>query len=729
MKMKRSKIRKISNQLCLILLGIMILIGFSGCFGKPQRVVSNYYILDYHKSSELPNLRMQRPFPVNIEVRETNVPRTYNRNQLVVKEHFSKIKYLPNELWASRLYDAIPNLIVQRYKAYNIVQRIDRDLGEIIPHYYLETTILNIEMIEDEIPMAYIRMEFFLREGTSQKVVMSYQNEASEQLLDRSIISLVQSYNKLLMQETNVFAAKTIEFLSGKEVYKAPQIVLAEAVRITKERMDIDDSQYQYGELYVPLIQGGDIQMQYAVNVLDEMKNVEGKIYGEFGKPLKLRPGKYIAILNESNLIEREFEIEARLRTVLKPDWGELVVKIVDESQTRVRMSYTIFIKNVKEEGFTHVNQGYSVGDEEIGEQDKIWILDPGNYMIKLQGGSWSDLKDFATVDVPTGHSRILTLVVDTQGERSVLIGAGVLGDDDLLAERRRIHRGALHANVSLTSNNSVDRDKPSRSFSMSGQFDNRIEYHLLNFHYSMRSIYDLGMNIATDSEFRINVDDYSFRNTLLLLPFEKKKYAKNLGLYGRADLTTHFFDEYTYFSNDRNLLLISALGDTLSKELNQSSLRTKTAFFPMRLREGSGLTYRLVISPSISLSLRGGYGWQQEYRNRSFVLDRTGVVSNGQSYDLYLEDGNIITHGLESTLIFTALNLLNFLSVTSTFDVLFPRESEDTEPKFVSENRFNIRLLRNVSIDVKADVKYDKANKDYITYDYSSFLRLSLYY
>lgn len=100
-----------------------------------------------------------------------------------------------------------------------------------------------------------------------------------------------------------------------------------------------------------------------------------------------------------------------------------------------------------------------------------------------------------------------------------------------------------------------------------------------------------------------------------------------------------------------------------------------------------------------------------------------------GQNYDVFKQESDIITRGYESTLIFTALNVMKFFSVTSTFDVLFPMETADKEPKFFNENRFNIRLFRNVSLDVKADIKYDKADKDYVIFDYSSFLRLSLYY
>jgi hypothetical protein len=162
---------------------------------------------------------------------------------------------------------------------------------------------------------------------------------------------------------------------------------------------------------------------------------------------------------------------------------------------------------------------------------------------------------------------------------------------------------------------------------------------------------------------------------------------------------------------------------------LDQSDFRTKIALFPLQAREGSGLTYRVVLGSNASVSLRGGYGWQQNYRHMSYTKRQENTTVNGIVYDTYQEEDDLLTQGFESTLILSALNLLNTLSITSTFDVLFPMGQTDNQAIFESDNRINIRLLRNVSVDVKANIKYNQANKDYVIFDYSSFLRLSMYY
>ena len=151
-----------------------------------------------------------------------------------------------------------------------------------------------------------------------------------------------------------------------------------------------------------------------------------------------------------------------------------------------------------------------------------------------------------------------------------------------------------------------------------------------------------------------------------------------------------------------------------------------------MNLKEGLGITYRWVMNPKVALSLRGGYGWQQEFNRDSYnFVERTLVDS--LYYDMYMEGSDKNDHGLESTLILSALNLMRFLNINSTFEVFIPMNRDHVRPRFESESRFNIRLYRNVSLDLKLTAAYERkderARQDWIVYGLDSFLRISLYY
>ena len=134
----------------ILLLSLMAML-LSGCFTKVDRITTKYYILDYKKASENPSLRLAEPFDKTCEVFDTDVNRTYSRSQLVIKEGFSRISYMPWDLWANLLTDAVPNLIVQRLKAYNMFKQVDRNT-RYVARLLLETSLVNIERVETVSP-------------------------------------------------------------------------------------------------------------------------------------------------------------------------------------------------------------------------------------------------------------------------------------------------------------------------------------------------------------------------------------------------------------------------------------------------------------------------------------------------------------------------------------------------------------------------------------------------
>ncbi|OQC05036.1 MAG: hypothetical protein BWX76_00888 [Candidatus Cloacimonetes bacterium ADurb.Bin089] len=195
-------------------------------------------------------------------------------------------------------------------------------------------------------------------------------------------------------------------------------------------------------------------------------------------------------------------------------------------------------------------------------------------------------------------------------------------------------------------------------------------------------------------------------------------------------NLNTHLFDETTVFPDAKNIILQNAEGDTVSVRLNQSDLKTKIAFYPLRIKEGTGLTYQINFSPNAQTSLRVGYGWLQDYNKNSYVFDKTmDDPQTGLSFERYKEEPNSSSKGIESTIILSALNLLKFISINSTLDVLFRMGVPDHSYSLENENRINFRLFRNISVDVKFNISYDETKKPWTVYDYTTFLRLSLFY
>jgi len=720
-----------------IAFGLMAMLLLTGCFGKVDRAITNYYVLDYQSSSENPQMRRTQNTGKILEVLDTTLPKTYDRNQIVVKENFYKVRFLQTDVWANKLRNAIPNLISQRLASYNIFSGVSRsNQSDKNPNYYLETTVLNIEKVEDKIPQAYLRIEFVLKDSMDHKIVFSHKGQRYKELTDQSMVYLVQCFNDMLMEETNLFAAKCNQYFNGKLVPESNYGTYASNIDTYHfETTEASSDLVTWGELMVIAKTKTDEQLRFLIEGLDSLNNVILTTEGEFSKETPLRPGRYRVTLGELDDLTIPVVVKSRQRTVVKAAWGELQVLIFDETQTRVRLSYDLWQKNTDGQGYKfYSGGGISMGDDEIGAVDKLWILPPGHYLIKLGGGSWSDLRNFATVPLEAGERKILTIIADPTGETNLLIGAGVLADDDLGLGSKRWHKGAVHANLSLASNNNVDKNKPTTSVTLAAQFDNSIDIHdrIRPFHFTSRSIYDLGLNISSSNDFNFNLDDYSLKNVLLLYPMEKTAFFKNFAFYGRANVNTHCFDTTTFFSSNKNFILQDTEDNLVMRMVDQPSLKSKIAFYPMRLKEGTGITYRINYASNIWSSLRVGYGWQQDYNQFSYLYSHSADATFDDvtlTYDYYTEEADRSSKGIESTVILSAINLLRFLSINSTLDVLFPMGVADKTYLLENENRLNFRLFRNVSIDAKINIQYDKQQKPWVVYDYSSFLRLSLFY
>lgn len=711
---------------------LLILLLLSGCFGKVDKLVTNYYVLDYQKSSEDQSLVRPKNTGAVLEVLDTYLPRTYDRNQIVVKENFYRVRYLQTDVWAAKLRDTIPNLVSERLRAYNIFSHISRgEQADKIPSYYLQTNVMNIEKLAGIEPKAYLRMEFVLLDSTAQNIVLSYQNERYTDLVDPSMVSLVQAYNDMIMAETNVFAAKCNMFFSGIPIPVTPPSVTSSYIeRYYYEQIANSAAQITYGELLVQTKTATDQPIAYTIEALDSLNTVITYDEWQMNREVALRPGRYRITLGDMDELVIPVEIKARQRCVVNPIWSELKVVIIDASQNRVRSGYNIWVRDT-EEGIGYKQYSgtvFSVGDDEVGTTDKLWILAPNSYLVKLGGGSWNDLRNFATVTLAKGDRKTLTIVVDPNSDTNYFVGAGVFADDDLGYGSQLLHKGAVHGNISLASNNNVEKGKPTNSLNLSAQFDNSVDTHemIKPFHFTLRSLYDLGMNLSTGSDFHFNPDDYSLKGVILLYPWEKKPLLKNFAFYGRSDLNTHFFEETTNFPEEKDLILLDEEGVEIERMLGVSSLKTKKPLFPLKLKEGTGITYRIYFGSNSWLSLRGGYGLQQDYNQDSF---RYKTTDNLTGFEYYQKDADRSTRGIESTVILSAANILKFISINSTLDVLFPLNVHDQDYHWENENRINLRIYRNISLDIKLNVTYDKQIKPWVVYDTSSFLRLSLYY
>lgn len=467
------------------------------------------------------------------------------------------------------------------------------------------------------------------------------------------------------------------------------------------------------GRVFMPAMTHPDYEPFYQI----ESQDGTHQEYSKMGESVYLRPGEYLLSYGsgtESQMMSKEVTVIREYTHIIEPDWAGLRVRLIDENRNSIDNQYELF-SMIDAESY-----GYGLGAlEEFGDQAQTWLLKPGRYKIVLNNKPFNTIDDFTTIDLSVGELRILTIVVNS--ETNSLIGAGILETAEHARDRQNLRfTSAIHGNVNFRADNSSDRKRSSLDLIVTTQLDNRLTYDSFPYFYTMHSLTDFGISKDRDSDLRVSSDSFKLRNTFVYY------LTQLIGVYGRFDIETHFFPVYDYFDDVTNIKFRDSNKETLETE----RLRTDPSFFPLLFREGTGFNIRPLNRPRTSLNIRVGFGMQQDlFRDVfTYVETVTDTLDNDQTmeYRVYRELDSTYKEGVEMSVLANIHTPYN-ISYNTTLDVLMPFGS-DVSDTYKWENTFTIRLVRQLALDYKIDLLYDRDRRDYTEVIHNVFLRLTYF-
>jgi ABC-type uncharacterized transport system auxiliary subunit len=712
----------------IIILSLSIIFLF-GCMVR-NIVPRNYFILEYYSHSEKDKLRLDEPFDQSAYIEDTKVPRTYNRKQIVVRHFGPRITYSDNNLWGVKLSKIIPNLLKKRLDSYNMFKNTQRELFTSTPDYVIETNINNIEMyISETLYQARLNIDFTYRKRNIEKPLITHSANIERVLLKQDFDTFAQTVNEILLDEIDKFAAKICVYnINGPQALITQNDIPLEIDPKLLEILDSEEDTDGKGLLLVPAITRTENEPYY-------------KVYDKYGYEISAKIGEALPLMEGTYSIEygsgsqdqkmtkKNIEIYQRFRTIVEPDWGCLIVEIIDESRNFAKVIYELF----------DLKDGESFGSEfpaevELGEQEKVWILEPGHYKITINNEPFNTYTDFTTVLIEEGSVQKLTIVMETdeEGNPTNMAGAGILEDSFLAASLEPFKlSSAIHINGNLNSDNEDDEDEPETTITMNSQLENYLIYDKEPFYYNMKSVIDLGVSKTTDTDFRLASDDINIKNTGIYY------FIKDLGLYARFDVHSHFFDEKQYNPEEFYYQKFDENGIVLRDSVLSDEIKIKSSFFPIELKEGIGINYRILNLSKANLSFRAGFGIRQSFNKDVFVYNdeeisnynpastKTFVDTAGFEHRKYFELASTNTTGTELSLVGNFQLPFN-LTYSSDADFYFPFD-EDADYTFEWENSFNLNLFKHISLDYKFNLE-KRAGIDFLVKEHSLFLRVTYF-
>ncbi len=708
------------NKFGILFFGILFIL-LLGC-SAGELVSPNYYILEYYQHSEKEELRQETPLDLSVYVYDTKIPKTYNKNQIVIRHFGPRITYSNYDLWGVKLSKTIPELISKRLNSYNIFKRTQREILTTRADYEIITNLNNIELYKSEtVQQARLNIDFVFRKSEQADILVEHSVNIEKALLFDDVDTFVQTVNDILLDETDNFIRKIILYSVLDAEAVLPSIIpREEAELLIFEISEEEEIGGGKGLLLLPAITRTDNEPHY--KIIDKYGYEQS---GQMGTAIPLLEGiysiKYGSGKANQLMSQDNIKIVPRYKTIIEPDWGCLIVDIIDEKRNFTKVRYEVF----------DLENGESFGsefpaEEEVGEQEKVWVLESGIYKITVNNEPFNTYRDFTTVYVEKGKVQKLTIVMKTDEEDNPtnMAGAGVLEESFLEASVANLKfSSAIHGNVNINSNNEVDKDNPETTITINNQLENYLIYDKDPLHYTMKNLIEVGISKTTDTDFRLAADEFDLKNTLIYY------FIKDVGFYSRFDMHSHFFPEKSY--NSDKFYYIKINEDNIAADsVFADEIEIKSSLFPLVLKEGIGINYRILNFSRANLSLRAGFGIRQDINNDFYQLasESTWFDSQEIEHRIYNEMESESTTGTEVSLV-GSFQLPFNLTYSTNADFLFPF-SKDDDYSMEWENVINLKLFKYISLDykLKLENKIPETGDEYIVEKHSLFLRVTYF-
>lgn len=666
-----------------------------------------YYILEYKTVKENKNLVQKKPLDFAVRVLDAEVPRIYDKKQIIVKSADNMIEYDYNNLWADKLNTNISSIITRRLTRYNVFKQVFTDFQQ-KADYEVVIKVNTIEFVDFQMRWAaHLGIELYLRDTKDNQFVLRHVADKNTELYDHRIELFVQAINDMIMDETDNFIEKSLRMfanINGEDSdYDGFESDIAIADKDEfEEILDLEDDFISLGSLFVPIKTDPDYEPSFSIYTLSG-KYLQNE---QMGTDVYLEPGKYQLRIGNNEKIVQTVEILPRYKTVVKPEWGWLTINIVDENRDGQDVRYELFNLETTE------SYGFGVGVKEgTGQKVETWVLPCGFYKIVFNNYPFNTYTDFATIEVKKGELEQMTAVVDVETKK--LLGSGKILQDELFAKSNLKNNLLLHFNANMNYKNDVEKEKYDVSSLFNVQGDYKMVYDSEPHYFSSKTLIEQGVSKSSGVDMSFSMDKVDWKNTYVFT------IIKFFGLYARQDINTHLWQEYLVDKDEKKYVKVSVDGDSTSSYTNK--LQIKSPLFPFVSKTGAGFNFRV----NNNLSFRLGLGLRHD-------VNRDYYISDGQIGDLYIykELKSSRQMGFEASLygnIPIPLPLSkDKITWTTNFDLLKPIENQSSI-SYDWENSFNYPLYKNISLEYRVNMSYNKELKDYVVIDGTSFVRFTM--
>lgn len=193
-----------------ILVWTLILLLVAGC--SQQVLVTTYYLLDYRPTVANPKLMLDKPLPFTAQVRNFNIPRSFDSIRIIARFSTHQINYYRYSLWAVRPQIAVADLLVQHINSYGIFTSCQREFLDERPDLEITGEIFQIEKYESEkYAAAHLKMVFELYDREKNKRLVTHAVDDETPIPPDNMTIFAKALSDIINMEAEVFLEKIVD--------------------------------------------------------------------------------------------------------------------------------------------------------------------------------------------------------------------------------------------------------------------------------------------------------------------------------------------------------------------------------------------------------------------------------------------------------------------------------------------------------------------------------------
>ncbi len=157
-----------------------------------------YFIINYTPNPPV-NPASLRPYPYSLQVGRFDVPRIYNRQNIVFRFSPTQIEYYELQQWAVRPEDMIRDVVTQHLEAANLVNRLGSEFLDSRPDFRLDGTVEALEKYDaEDLFFAHLAMSFKLVRTSDGTQVWNYSFDQRRRVYSEEMVHTIVAASAIM---------------------------------------------------------------------------------------------------------------------------------------------------------------------------------------------------------------------------------------------------------------------------------------------------------------------------------------------------------------------------------------------------------------------------------------------------------------------------------------------------------------------------------------------------